>query len=372
MSSASREESSAAVRPPSLPAVYMRGGTSKGVFLHARDLPPAGPDRDRLLLELMGSPDPLQIDGMGGTYSSTSKVMVIEPGPGIAITYWFAQIGIDEPVVDWSGNCGNLTTAIGPFAIEEGLVPVHGDLTRVALVNGNTGVRIDAEVPTPGGRVATTGDFRIAGVPGTGAPVVTRYLDPAGGVLGALLPLGGPAGELNTPDGEVMVSLVDAAHPNLFVRAADVGVSGHARSVAELNADAEFLARIERIRAAAAVASGAAPDAATATASTPAVPRIVLVDPGDEDAHITVTAFSMGRAHRALPMTGALCLAAAAAIDGTLVAEAVGGSRPSLRIRHPLGVTEVIAEVDGGTVRSLAVVRTARRLMAGLVYPREY
>lgn len=358
--------------PPSIPAVYMRGGTSKGVFLHARDLPSAGPERDRVLLRLMGSPDPLQIDGMGGTYSSTSKVMVVEPGPGAAITYWFAQIGIDEPIVDWSGNCGNLTTAIGPFAIQEGLVPVRGDLTRVSLVNGNTGARIDAEVPTPGGRVATTGDFAIAGVPGTGAPVVTRYHDPAGGVLGALLPLGSPADLMATPEGEIRVSLVDAAHPNLFVRAADVGITGHDRSVADLNADAGFLARIEAIRAAAAVASGVVPDATAATATAPAVPRVVLVGPGDADADIVVTAFSMGRVHRALPMTGALCLAAAAAISDTLVSEAAGGPRSSLRIRHPLGVTEAVAEMEDGTVRSLGVVRTARRLMDGRVYPREY
>lgn len=358
----------------SLPAVYMRGGTSKGVFLHASDLPPAGPDRDGLLLRLMGSPDPMQIDGMGGTYSSTSKVMVIEPGPGEAITFWFAQIGIDEPLVDWSGNCGNLTTAIAPFAIDEGLVPVPGEITRVRLINGNTGVHVEAEVHTPHGRAATAGDLVIAGVPGSGSPVVTRYLNPAGGVLGALLPFGAETTVVDSADGTVTVSLVDAAHPYLFVRADHFGVDGSRRSVAELNADVHLLARVEHLRAAVTVRLGRAPDLDAATTAHPAVPRIMLVEPGADGADVTVTAFSMGRVHRGLPMTGALCLAAAAAVDKTLVADAAGGPRQAVTIRHPLGLTAAVAEVQPGPdpIRSLGIVRTARRLMAGRVYPREH
>lgn len=359
---------------PSLPAVYMRGGTSKGVFLHAADVPPAGPERDRLLLAIMGSPDPLQIDGMGGTVSSTSKVVIVEAGPADAVTYWFGQVGIDRPRVDWAGNCGNLTTAVAPFAIQEGLVPAADGVTRVRLVNANTGVEIHADVPTPGGRVATTGDLAIAGVPGTGSPVVTRYLDPAGGVLGALLPLGGARTEILLPDGAVTVSVVDAGHPNAFARIEDVAPGAIGRSVAELNADAGFLAKAERLRAAVSVAVGAAGDPEEATASAPAVPRLVLVGPGDAAADVSIIAFSMGVVHRGLPMTGALCLAAAASVDGTVVAEAAGGARRGLRIRHPLGVTEALVETDedAGTIRSLGVVRTARRLMDGRVYPYEY
>lgn len=360
----------------SIPAVYMRGGTSKGVFLHASDLPAAGPKRDELLLKIMGSPDALQIDGMGGTYSSTSKVMIIEPGPGDAITYWFAQIGIDRPMVDWSGNCGNLTTAVAPFAIDEGLIPIQGDVTCVRLINGNTGVEVHAEVRTPDGRAASIGDLAIAGVPGTGAPVVTRYLNPAGGVLGSLLPTGAQTTVLETPDGRFTVSIVDAAHPNVFVHAADVGIEERLRSVAELNDDHEFLARVERIRGAASVRVGAAADVATAGQSVPAVPRIILVRPGDVDADMSVIAFSMGRVHRGLPMTGALCLTAAAAVKGTVVASviAVPSDDGRVRIRHPLGVTEAVAEVVPGPdpIRSLGVARTARRLMDGRVYPREY
>lgn len=357
-----------------IPAVFMRGGTSKGVFFHAADLPPAGPERDRLLLQVMGSPDPLQIDGMGGTVSSTSKAIIVEPGPGAAVTYWFAQVGIEHPIVDWSGNCGNLTTAVAPFVIDEGLVPVHGDITTVRLINGNTGVEIEAEVHTPNGAASTTGDLTIAGVPGSGSPVTTRYIDPAGHVLGELLPTGAATDEIRTADGTFAVSIVDAAHPNVFVATAEVDGATGGRSVAELNADPAFLARVERLRAAAAVRVGAAPDAAAASAVAPAIPRIILVGAGGDDADITVTAFSMGKVHRGLPMTGALSLAAAATVDGTVVAAASGGARSGLRIRHPLGVTEALAEVgqQAGQILSLGVVRTARRLMDGRVYPREY
>jgi 2-methylaconitate cis-trans-isomerase PrpF len=358
----------------SIPAVYMRGGTSKGVFLHSTDLPPAGPERDQVLLDIMGSPDALQIDGMGGTVSSTSKAVIVEPGPGDAVTYWFAQVGIDTAQVDWSGNCGNLTTAVGPFAIDEGLVAAHGPQTRVRLVNGNTGVEIIADVQTPGGRAATTGDLAIAGVPGTGSPVVTRYIDPVGGVLGALLPLGAPTSILDTPDGAVSVSVVDAAHPNVFARLDVLGASAAGRTVAELNGDTEFLARAERLRASASIAVGRAVDGEDAAANAPAVPRLMLISPPAEPgADIDTIAFSMGRVHRGLPMTGALCLAAAAATRATIVADAVAGPRDGLRIRHPLGITEAQVEVAAdGTIRSLGVVRTARRLMDGRVYPREH
>ncbi|MTH69286.1 3-methylitaconate isomerase [Agromyces bracchium] len=355
----------------------MRGGTSKGVFLHARDLPQPGAERDRLLLGIMGSPDPMQIDGMGGTYSSTSKVVVVEPGPGGAIRYWFAQVGVDRAIVDWSGNCGNLTTAVAPFAIDEGLVPALGPLTRVRLVNGNTGVEIEADVETLDGRAMTSGRLAIAGVPGTGSPVVTRYLDPSGGVLGRLLPTGNAVDRLPSSDGgAVRASIVDAAHPYVFVGADAVGIDG-SRTVAELDADGALLDRVERIRAAASVLVGAAADADDATRSAPATPRIILVSAGDDGADVTATAFSMGRVHRALPMTGALCLAAAATIPGTVVDE-VAAVRPMhrdgrIRIRHPQGVTEVVVEQRHGSdpIRSLGVIRTARRLMEGRVYPRE-
>jgi 2-methylaconitate cis-trans-isomerase PrpF len=358
--------------PAPIPAVLMRGGTSKGIFLHAKDLPPPGRDRDDLLLRIMGSPDPMQIDGMGGTFSSTSKVVIIEPRGDDGVTYWFAQISVDEPIVDWSGNCGNLTTAVGPFAIDEGLVRAVEPMSRLRLFNGNTGVTVEADVLVAGARAATTGDCAIPGVPGTGSPVVTRYLDPAGGVLGALLPTGAAANGVTTADGTFPVSIVDATHPYAFVPAASLGLAEDTRSPAELNADPDFLALVERIRAACAVLVGSAPSAEAAASVAPATPRIVLIRPGDSDADLAVTAFSMGKTHRALPMTGALCAAAAARTAGTTVADCASPGTDTVRIRHPRGVSPVLVETDGPRIRSVAVVRTARRLMGSVVYPRAY
>ncbi|UGQ13375.1 hypothetical protein LO772_07140 [Yinghuangia sp. ASG 101] len=355
-----------------IPAVLMRGGTSKGVFVRAEHLPPPGPERDDLLLRVMGSPDATQIDGMGGTFSSTSKVVVVEPGGPDELTYWFAQIGVDRPIVDWSGNCGNLTSAVGPYAVDEGLVRVTEPVTRLRLRNGNTGVTIEAEVPVADGRAATTGDLAIAGVPGTGAPVVTRYLDPGGAVLGATFPTGSRVDEIDVDGTRVRVSVVDVSHPYAFVRATDVGLPDESRlTPAELNGDAGLLARVERVRAACAVRVGAAPTADAAAEVAPIVPRIVLVHP-DDDADVRATAFSMGVVHRALPMTAALCLGAAARLDGTVVAEAAKAPGEEVRIRHPRGIASAFVETRSGPepIRSVGVVRTARRLMDGRVYPR--
>jgi hypothetical protein len=352
-----------------LPAAYMRGGTSKGVFLLAEDLPAPGPERDDLLLRIMGTPDPMQIDGMGGTFSSTSKVVVVERDSPSSVVYWFAQIGVDRAVVDWSGNCGNLTSAVGPFAIDEGLVEATEPVTRLRLHNGNTGVLVEVEVQVAGGRARTVGDLAVAGVPGTGSPVVTRYLDPSGGALGALFPTGAPSDVLAVEGREITVSILDVTHPYVFVDARAVGLGGDARSVAELNRDEDLLHAVEAIRAACAVRVGAAPTAAEATLAAPITPRIVLVEPDPRES-LRATAFSMGQVHRALPMTGALCLAAAALLPGTVVATIAADAAPEVRIRHPRGIATVVADVSDGTVRSVGVVRTARRLMDGTVYPR--
>lgn len=351
-------------------AAYLRGGTSKGVFLRAEDLPPAGRERDDLLLRIMGSPDPMQIDGMGGTFSSTSKVIVVEGTSSTSLDYWFAQVGIEDAMVDWSGNCGNLTTAVAPFAIDEGIVAAVEPVTTVRMRNRNTGVVVEATVEVSGGRAATTGPLAIAGVPGAGSPILTRYLEPAGGVLGALLPTGNPIDVIDTASGPIDVSIVDAAHPNVFVSADAVGVELESANPQTLSSDADLLSRIEAIRAAAAVLVGASPTVEDARWIAPAVPRIILVGPDDGDAHLCVLAFSMQKVHRALPMTGALCTGAAARVSGTIVQRAAGDAPATVRIRHPKGVAEVIVDdVDG--LRSLGVVRTARRIMDGLVYPRE-
>ncbi|XVQ07040.1 PrpF domain-containing protein [Spirillospora sp. CA-255316] len=355
-----------------VPAVLMRGGTSKGLFLHARDLPPPGPARDALVLDLMGSPDPMQIDGLGGTHSSTSKVVVVEPGgDGDDVRYWFAQVGVDEPIVDWSGNCGNLTSAVGPFAIDEGLVEAVEPVTRVRLRNGNTGVRILAEVPVRDGRARTDGTHRVPGIRRPGAPVVTRYVD-----LGPCFPpqAPAPAQPLDGAEGPVEVTILDVTHPYVFARAEDVRVDLGGARPAVLNQDGDLLARLERLRAEAAVVLGRAATPEEAARRSPIVPRIVLVgEPAGDDHDVAALGVSMGKVHHALPMTGALCLGAAVRLPGTVpAAVARGVTGEAVRIRHPRGVVEVLADVDaaaGRPVRSVGAVRTARRLMAGTVYP---
>jgi 2-methylaconitate cis-trans-isomerase PrpF len=306
-------------RPPGLAVVLMRGGTSKGVFVRERDLPPPGAVRDRLLLALMGSPDPMQLDGLGGSHSSTSKVIVVAPSDrdDCDIEYLFAQVGIERALVDYAGNCGNLTTAVGPYAIDEGLVPPREPVTVVRLYNRNTNVRVLAHVPVVDGRASTQGDCVVAGVPGAGAPVVTEYLDPAGAVLGALLPTGHPC-DVVYPVGSspISVSLVDVAGPVAFVRAEDLGLDP-AIEPAAANADAALLERLEAIRGACAVLAGLAGDPATARTSSPALPRLALVA-NSEEADLSLRVTSMQRVHHACPMTVLLCTAAATTVPGTI------------------------------------------------------
>lgn len=349
-------------------AVLMRGGTSKGLFLHARDVPAPGAELDALLLRLMGSPDPMQIDGLGGTYSSTSKAVIVDRD-GAVITYRFAQVSIEQERVNWSGNCGNLTTAVAPFAIDEGLVEAAEGTARVLLRNLNTGVRIESTVEVESGRAKTTGEHAIAGVPGSGSPVLTRYLEPAGAVLGSLLPTGAPVVSLPYGEGAVEASIVDAAHPYVFVRAEDVGLDGELADAPSRNGDAALLERMESIRAAAARRVGVVAEDADAALVSPALPRIVAVRSDAEGATFAAIALSMGKVHRALPMTAALCLGAAARTPGTVVADLAVGAREEVLIRHPRGLTPVVVEMADEQLRSVGVIRTARRLMEGSAYP---
>jgi hypothetical protein len=364
---------------PRLRVVLMRGGTSKGVFVRDGDLPPAGPGRDGLLLRLMGSPDPMQLDGLGGSHSSTSKVMSVSGSgrPDTDVEYLFAQVAIDRAHVDYGGNCGNLTTAVGPYAIDEGLVTPCGSVTPVRMLNRNTGTRIIAHVPVAGGRAATAGDCAVAGVPGTGAPVVTEYLDPAGAVLGALFPTGRPCDVVRTPrTGPVGVSLIDVAGPVAFVRAADLGLDP-LMAPAAANADPALLGRLEELRAECAVLAGLAVDRGTALALSPALPRLALVGDGHPGlaGDFTLRALSMQRMHHACPMTVLLCAAAAARLPGTVphaAARPGGGPAASggtVLVAHPKGVAAATVRLgDRTAVHSVSITRTARRLLAGEAY----
>lgn len=371
------------------PAVIMRGGTSKAVFFKDEDLP-ADPDvRDRVILAAFGSPDPYgrQIDGLGGATSTTSKVAVIgRGGPReVDVTYTFGQVSIDRPLVDGRGNCGNISSAVGPFAVDEGLVAAAEPTTPVRFLNTNTDKVIVAHVPTAGGCFNPEGELEIPGVPGTGARVQLDYLNPGGAVTGRLLPTGNVTDVLDVPGGgRVRVSLVDAANPLVFCAFADVGLTGK-EPPAEVDADQELLEKLEAVRAEAAVACGIAATPRDATESTPSVPKLAMVGPpaaydqldgtvrGAGEFDLLARMLSMGKMHRAYPLTGAICTTVAANIPGTVVADALGGpAGGAVRLGHPSGVLRMAAapqQVDGEwTVEKVSAERTARRLMEGKVY----
>lgn len=374
-------------------AVFMRGGTSKAIMFHARDLPADRAAWAPIFLAAMGSPDPngRQLDGMGGGLSSLSKVCVVGP-PSRAdadVDYTFAQIGIADAVVDYAGNCGNMSSAIGPFAVDEGLVPCPtGGEATVRIHNTNTNKIIVARFPVEDGRSAAFGDLAIDGVAGTAASVRLDFTDPGGAKTGTLLPTGHPVDTLDVPGlGQVRVSLIDAANPCVFVTAADMGLTG-TETPAVLERNDALLRRLEAIRQAGAVAMGMAPDPAAAAKVT-SIPKVaILAAPiesviasgrrlAESEVDIVCRMISVGQPHRAVPLTGALCLAVACRVPGSLAQSLVraGGSDTPLRIGHPSGVILVSASVQDrdGTlhVPYATVYRSARRLFQGEVLYRE-
>ncbi len=368
-------------------AVFMRGGTSKGLVFHDRDLPPPGPARDAVLLAAMGSPDAdmRQLDGMGGGTSSLSKICIVGPAshPGADVDYTFGQIGVDVAVVDYGGNCGNMSSAIGPFAVEEGLVPRPADGEAVVRIhNTNTGKLIAARFQVRDGVPVIAGDFALDGVAGTAAPIRLDFLDPGGSRTGRLLPTGNPVDRIDLPDlGPVEVSMVDAANPMVFVAAQALGLTGTEMPDA-IGADPVLMTRLETIRRAAAQRMGLVPDE-TAAAALISIPKIALLAPPSsaltlsgralmaEDADITARALSAGQPHKAIPLTGALCLAAAIRVPGTIAARLAARPDGAIRIAHPSRTVHVDAateDLDGRIrIRHATVLRSARRLFEGQV-----
>lgn len=366
-----------------IPAVFMRGGTSKGLFFHRRDLPAAEAERDALFLAALGSPDPhgRQLDGMGGGISSLSKVVAVSPSarPGVDVDYLFGQVAVEHALVDYRSNCGNLTAAVGHFAVDEGLVqPADGE-ALLTLHNCNLDQRIEARFPVRGGRAAVEGETVLDGVAGRGAAIRLSFLEPGGAVTGRLLPTGRARDVLEVPGvGPIEASLVDASTALVVVRAGDLGLRG-VEAPDAIEADAALGQRLEAIRRAAAAAMGIAPESES-------VPKVGFVAPPADagtlsgarlpaDAvDLSARVISMGRPHRALPLTAALALAAAARIPGTLAAEAGrsagGDGRAPVRLGHPSGVAEVavaLAAAAPPRLARLTVTRTARRLMEGRV-----
>ncbi|MBW4029416.1 MAG: PrpF family protein [Acidobacteria bacterium] len=374
----------------SLNAAFMRGGTSKGLVLHARDLPEDPAEWTDILCAVMGSPDTYgrQLDGMGGGISSLSKVCVVGP-PTRAdadVDYTFVQVAVREARIDLRANCGNMSAAIGPFAFDEGLVRADAGRCVVRIHNTNTAKIVRATFEVDGDRARCDGDFTIPGVGSPGAPIRLDFLDPGGATTGRLLPTERPAEWIDVPGhGRVEVSLVDAANAAVFVRARDVGLSG-VELPDELEARRDVLDLLEAIRREASVRMGIAPDFATA-ASITSVPFVcVVTDARDsitttghtlhaEDADLVARVVSSGQPHRALPLTIALCTAVAArlqdSIVGRLLAAPVTGP---LRLAMPSGVLSVDAEtdrdVDQWTARSGTFFRTARRLFDGRAWYR--
>ena len=343
-------------QPMKLPVSILRGGTSKGVYILQSDLPEDQKAWEPVLLRLMGSPDKKQIDGLGGSQSVTSKVAIIQRSerPDADVDYTFAQVSVDKPLVSYKGNCGNISSGVGPFAIEKGLVEARDGMTPVRIYNTNTGKIIEAEVMTPGGEVAYAGDFSIAGVPGTASPVKLKFVEPAGTLGHGLLPTGNVVDLLEVPGyGPVEVSIVDAANPLVFARAKDLGLTGK-ELPDELNADPEKLDLLETVRGLAAVRLGLITDYTRSAWETPGIPKMTFVAEAEdyvngdgreikkEQIDLLSRMMSMQKTHPSYAMTGAMCTAAAAVIPGSIVNQVLPGNVDTqfIRIGHPGGILE--------------------------------
>jgi hypothetical protein len=373
-----------------LACAIMRGGTSKAVFLREADLPPAGAARDAVILRVFGSPDRRQIDGLGGADPLTSKLAIIGPPcfAGSDVTYTFGQVEIDRPHVDYHSLCGNISAAVGVFAIEAGFVEAREPVTQVRAYTTNLQRMLTIEVPVRDGRPLRLGDYRVPGVPGTGARILLDFADTAGGATGSLLPTGHAVDELDVPGvGRIAASLVDIGNAHVFVRARDVGLRG-TETPAEIDRDHALLARLELIRGAGALRMGMTSAIEAARAETPATPILGIVSPPADyvghldgapiaarDMDLVSRLLFMQITHKTYAGTSTVCTGVAARIPGSLVAEAMRAppNRVEVRIGHPAGVIETESEIelagDGGfVVRRATLGRTARRILDGTVY----
>jgi 2-methylaconitate cis-trans-isomerase PrpF len=378
-----------------IPAVFVRGGTSRAVLFREDVMAPYDhATRERIILAALGSPDPdgRQIDGLGGGISSLSKAAIIgrSNDPDSDVTFNFAQVDVKRPLIDWSGTCGNISAAVGPFAIDEGLVPAVEPVTRVRVLAVNTGKRYIAHVPLHDKMAAVEGDFRIAGVPAPGARIALEYLDPGGSLGGKLLPTGDPSQVITLTGGwQVRISIVDAAIPMVYVCADALGTD-ITRLAPALDSDLSLQETLEEIRCHGAVLLGLAETIEDAHHTVKAIPKIAVVAPPTpyqnssgvmleaQQIDLLARAISMGNTHRTFPGTSSMCTAVAAAIEGTVVNAVCRVSTPErLRIGHPAGIMEIGARVvqrDGKWyAESVTTERTARRIMEGaILVPQRY
>jgi 4-oxalomesaconate tautomerase len=345
--------------------MLMRGGTSKGAYFLAEDLPAGPSERDDLLLRIMGSPDPRQIDGIGGAHPLTSKVAVVSPSntPAVAVDYLFLQVMVDKPVVTDRQNCGNILAGIGPFAVERGLIPAGQDETSVRIRMVNTDSIVTATFATPGGKPRYDGDTAIDGVPGTAAPIVLNFEDsgPEAGVL--------PTGNITDVFNGIPVTCVDNGMPVVVVAASSLGKTGY-ESIADLEGDEELCKQVQELRLEAGKAMGLGDVSGTT------VPKISLVAPPANGGTISTRTFIPVRVHESIGVLGAVSVGTAIMLPGAVGSDlAVRTGGPRLSIEHPSGALQVEIELDPGTappkVLRSAVVRTARKLFDGTVFPRQ-
>lgn len=368
-----------------IPCVIMRGGTSKGIYLKSNDLPADPAMRDKVILSIFGSPDVRQIDGLAGADPLTSKLAIIGPPtvPEADIDYTFAQVSITDSVVDFSGNCGNISAGVAPFAIDESLVRAVEPTTRVCIHNTNTGKLLYSEVQVEDGRAKVTGDCEIAGVPGTSSPILMDFSDTAGAATGKVLPTGNATDKIETSWGELEVSIVDVANPCVFVRARDIEMKG-TETPELIDGDRELLLFLEEVRSKCCAMIGMAKDSADATKNSPAFPMIAFVTESEDytdftsgntikkdEVDIVSRLMFMQVLHKTYAGTATACTGAAAKIKGTIVNQMIPhiDDIETIRIGHPAGVIPVVAQVTADSeVKKAALIRTARRIMEGYVY----
>ncbi|QKX50052.1 3-methylitaconate isomerase [Planococcus glaciei] len=364
-----------------IPIAVMRGGTSKGVFINYGDMPEDRVLWDSFLLDIMGSPDQRQIDGLGGGNSLTSKAAIIKKSDidGIDVEYTFAQVSIENQLVDFKGNCGNISSAVGPYAIEQGLVAAVAPVTAVRIFNTNTQKVIIAEVEVEDGRVKTEGQCEIPGVPGTGSPIYLSFTDAQGAVTGKLFPTDNPIDRIDTRNGPIDVSIIDVANPLVFVKAEDVGLTG---SELPHEFTAEKLAELEEIRSAAAEMCLFSTKE-EATVKSPAVPKLTIIAPPEtyfdvngverkaDGMDCRIRMMSMQKPHQALAITGAICTTAGAFLKDTVLSDVIRVENTVLRLGHPSGIIETKVDMIAGHIGNIKVVRTARMILEGFVYTKQ-
>lgn len=372
--------------------VFMRGGTSKGCMFHREDLPENQEEWDSIFLQAMGDPDPKQIDGMGGTVSSNNKVVIVwkSEEPGIDVEYLVGQVIVGKSQVDFKSNCGNMTAAVGPYAVEEHMVEIVEPVTTVHLLNRNTNKYIDVTVPIDPetGTFAQEGDCAIAGVDGTAAELNVKFLNPAGAKTGKLLPTGNSLDVLDIPEfGRIEATILDVSNPMVLVRAEDIGMKG-TELPEEINKNQKLCRLLENIRGTACCRMGFAENLKDAEENSPAVPKVGFVaapksyidiagkSAAESDMDICARVISVFQCHKACPLTSASAISVAAALKGTVVETMLrpGKQTASVRIGHPSGIMTMVPELteENGKLQlpSVGVQRTARRIMDGTLYIR--